>query len=102
MLHTDASMSGWGAALNSETPAAGFWSAKQRESHITLLELKAVRLAVESFLTDLRGREVLHFIDNQAALAALTNVTSRSPVMMAELRKLWWVLDVNDVRMRSR
>lgn len=38
--------------------------------------------------------------DNTAVAAALTNLTSRSPVLMEELRRLWHLLDVNDIRVR--
>ena len=101
-LHTDASMQGWGGVLNSLQPAHGFWRAAQQTKHITLLELKAVRFSVESFLKELRGRDVMLWCDNQAVVQVLTNVTSRSPAMMKELRKLWWVLDMEDISLRTR
>jgi hypothetical protein len=101
-LHTDASMKGWGGVVNCQLPAHGFWRAAQQRCHITLLELKAVRFSVESFLEELRGREVLHWCDNQAVVQILTNVTSRSPAMMRELRKLWRLLDMADISLRVR
>ena len=101
-LHTDASMTGWGGVVNSALPAHGFWRSAQQRCHITLLELKAVRFSVESFLEELKGREVLHWCDNQAVVQILTNVTSRSPAMMKELRKLWRLLDLADISLRTR
>jgi hypothetical protein len=47
-----------------------------------------VRLAVLSFLPLMRGRKVLMHEDNQAVVAVLSHLTSRSPAMMDELRKL--------------
>jgi hypothetical protein len=35
-------------------------------------------------------------------VAALTKLTSRSPAMMAELRRLWYLLDSNDINIRPR
>ncbi|XRB13434.1 reverse transcriptase domain-containing protein [Pseudoscourfieldia marina] len=102
LLHTDASKSGWGGVLNSKVPATGFWKAHQRQEHITALELRAVRLSVLSFIKELKGRRVLHFCDNMAVVHILTNITARTPSMMAELRKLFWVLDVNDISLRTR
>jgi hypothetical protein len=32
----------------------------------------------------------------------LTKLTSRAPGLMAELRKLWWLLDVNDITIRAK
>ena len=85
-----------------EEVQSGFWKAHQRREHITALELRAVRLAVLSFIKELRGRRVLHFCDNMAVVHILTNVTARTPSMMAELRKLFWILDVNDIHLRTR
>lgn len=59
--------------------------------HITLKELKAVRLKVETFLSQLRGRRVLLWEDNMAVKHILTNLTTKSPEMMRELRKLWYL-----------
>jgi hypothetical protein len=101
-LHTDASMTGWGGVVNSTLPAHGFWRSAQQRCHITLLELKAVRFSVESFVQELRGRKVLHWCDNQAVVQVLTNVTSRSPALMRELRKLWRLLDMSDISLRTR
>ena len=94
-LHCDASSFAWGAVLNETKEARGFWSAEDRQQHITWKELKAVRLAVMSFLPRLRGRKVLLHEDNQAVVGVLTHLTSRSPAMMNELRKLWLILDTN-------
>jgi hypothetical protein len=60
----------------------GFWSAIDEQQHITWKELKAVRLAVLSFLPLLRGRKVLMHEDNQAVVVVLSHLTSRSPAMM--------------------
>eukprot|EP00873_Tetraselmis_striata_P024055 jgi/Tetstr1/444319/TSEL_032210.t1 len=49
------------------------------------------------------GARVLLYEDNNTAVvAAMTNVTSRSPVMMEELRKLWHLLDIHDISVRPR
>jgi hypothetical protein len=70
--------------------------------HITWKELRAVRHAVESLLPQLRGRYVLLHEDNTAVDTTLTKLTTRSPVMMTELRRLWYLLDTNDVNIRPR
>jgi hypothetical protein len=61
-----------------------------------------VRLAVESFLPHLRGRNVLLHEDNTAVVAMLTKLTTRSPVMMTDVRLLWHLMDVNDIRIRPK
>ena len=63
-LHCDSSSFGWGAVLNDTYEAKGFWVAEDRAQHITWKELKAVRLAVMSFLPRLKGRKILLHEDN--------------------------------------
>ena len=102
-LHCDASgLVGWGGVLNGLKPARGAWRLHQKKHHITLKELKAVRFTVETFLAELRGRQVLLWEDNQAVVRVLSGLTSRSPRMMEELRKLWWLLDVHDISLRAK
>jgi hypothetical protein len=55
---------GWGAVLNGRLEARGFWGPEDEKQHITWKELKAVRLAVLSFLPHLVGRNVLLHEDN--------------------------------------
>eukprot|EP00873_Tetraselmis_striata_P007845 jgi/Tetstr1/428109/TSEL_018164.t1 len=65
--------------------------------------LKDVRLAVESFLPRLAGRNVLMHEDNHAVVHFLTTMTSRSPAtLMAELLRLWCLLVSHDIRLRAR
>jgi hypothetical protein len=78
----------------------GFWSDADRLQHITWKELRAVRHAIESFLPQLKGRHVLLHMDSTTVVAALTKLTSRSAVMMTELRRLWYLLDTNDIHIR--
>eukprot|EP00873_Tetraselmis_striata_P038373 jgi/Tetstr1/458637/TSEL_004341.t1 len=103
-LHADSSTYGWGAVLNNNNAykARGFWYEDDRSRHITWKELRTVRHAVESFLPQLRGRRVLLHEDNTAVVAALANLTSWSPVMMEELRKLWHLLDIHDISISPR
>jgi hypothetical protein len=61
-----------------------------------------VRLAVLTFAPLLRGREVLMHEDNQVVVVALSHLTSRSATMMDELRKLWELIDTNNISIRTR
>jgi hypothetical protein len=49
-IQCDSSGYGWGAVLNGKLEARGFWGPEDEQHHITWEELKAVRLAVLSFL----------------------------------------------------
>ena len=102
--HVDAGPLGWGGQLDgcsAVKPAFGFWSRTEADLHITHRELIAVRLWVEWFLERVRGRRVLLYEDNQAVVAMLTTLVSRSPALMAELRKLVELLDTNDIALRA-
>ena len=104
LLHTDASDLGWGAAVDlaqRHAPAHGFWSPGELPFHITWKELVAVRKGVEFFLPQLAGRRVLLREDNMAVVWILTSMVSRSPQLMHELRKLWYVLDAHDIDLRA-
>jgi hypothetical protein len=104
-LHADSSGYGWGAVLNDNPNfhARGFWYDDDRQQHITWNELRAVRLAIESFLPQLRERNVLIHEDKAVVVATtLTKLTTRSSVMVTELRRLWHLLDVNDIRIRPK
>ena len=91
-LHTDAAggrTKGWGATLNNgERLARGFWREHQAKQHITVLELKAVRFALEAFRVHLRGRIVRLHEDNQGVVAILSKSVSRDATLMREMRKV--------------
>eukprot|EP00873_Tetraselmis_striata_P006875 jgi/Tetstr1/427139/TSEL_017328.t1 len=101
-LHVDSSSYGSGAVLNEHHEARGFWYDDDRNAHITLKELKAVRLAIESFLPMLQNRHIRLHEDNQAVVGVLTNLTSRSPRLMAELRKTWYLMDTHGITLSVR
>jgi hypothetical protein len=48
------------------------------------------------------GRKVLMHEDNQAVVAILSHLTFRSPAMMDELRKLWELIDTNNINISAR
>lgn len=96
-LHCDAASGAWGGVLNSRLPARGSFRPHQLPEHITSKELRAVLYSVETFLPHLRGRRVRLWEDNQAVVAMLTSWTSRNPLLMGLIRRLWWLLDTHDI-----
>ena len=99
-LHTDASMLAWGGVLNEATPAHGFWRPRDKGRHITYLELQAVLESLRVFTAQLRGKSTLLWCDNLSVVHILNNVTTRSPEMMALLRRVWWLLDSEGISLR--
>eukprot|EP00873_Tetraselmis_striata_P028826 jgi/Tetstr1/449090/TSEL_036302.t1 len=101
-MHVDNSGYGWGAIFIETIEARGFWYDCDCELHITCKELKAVRYAMLTFLSELRGRHVLLHEDNMEVVHVLANLTSRSSLPMTEVRKLRFILDSNDISIRAR
>ena len=102
--HVDAGPYGWGGQLDYQRllpPAWGFWSPEVADLHITYRELRAVRLFIEHYVESLRGRRLLLYEDNQAVVAILTNLTTRSPLLMGELRALVELLAEADISVRA-
>ena len=98
-LSSDAGPYGWGGKLwrpQSMTPAWGFWTAAEAAMHITWRELRAVRLLVEWYAESLRSRKLLLWEDNTAVVHIITNMVSRSPELMRELKLLLDVLELID------
>jgi hypothetical protein len=110
-LWTDASNTGWGAALqlaphNPSPPppklAKGFWSPSQQEHHITLKETMALTNAVRAFLPFLAGRSVLAHVDASVVVASLVDLTSHSPVIRSELQHLHHLLVLHDIQISAQ
>jgi hypothetical protein len=64
---------------DSNYQARAFWDAPDRLQHTTWKELRAVRHAVESFLPQLKGRQVFLHEDSAAVVAALTKLLPGRP-----------------------
>eukprot|EP00873_Tetraselmis_striata_P007380 jgi/Tetstr1/427644/TSEL_017769.t1 len=91
-----------GDNVNETTEAHGLRYDGDRELHITHKDLTAARYAVLAFLLKLRGREAMLHKDNMGVVCTLANLTSRSPLLMTETQKLWFILDTNDISIRAR
>ncbi|KAK3252622.1 hypothetical protein CYMTET_38083 [Cymbomonas tetramitiformis] len=101
-LHTDSSLRAWGGVLNLDKEARGFWPDELRHLHITHLELEAVFKTAQSFMPELEGKVVRLYCDNQAVVAMLSHFMSRNPELMRRMRKLWLLLDLNDIELQAR
>lgn len=101
VLDTDASLSGWGAALmDSSATSAGWWRGRTR--HINELELKAVLKALRSFQPLLAGKSVLVRCDNVTAVAFINKLGGRNMAMNKTMRKIFaWCSD-HQVQLTAR
>ena len=88
-IHTDASDTGWGAALNSIIPAQGFFNADQLVQHITAKELMAVLHALQEYHQHLVQHKVIRLVtDNMSVKAVINKGVSASPRLMAIYRRI--------------
>ncbi|PIK45632.1 hypothetical protein BSL78_17512 [Apostichopus japonicus] len=67
-ITTDASLSGWGAHWSNRT-AWGTWSQTERSLHINILEMMAVKRALEAFNDHVQGTITTIFTDNTTVVA---------------------------------
>lgn len=75
-LYTDASIIGCDLK---GTPTGGRWSPTEAKNHINYLEMLAIKLALESFEEQVKGKHVKLMVDNMTALTILNDMgTSRS------------------------
>ena len=81
--------------------ARGPWTPEEAAHHITWKEMRAVRYAIESFLPHLAGRKVGLLEDNQGVDHILHSSVSKTPLMQAELRPLWWLLCTHNIALES-
>ena len=90
LLETDASGVGWGAVLDNGAEARGYHGVDRNGLHINCLELGAVTRALQSFRHLIpRGTTLRLRTDSMVALGVMRAGSSRSPVLMAEMRDLY-------------
>jgi hypothetical protein len=95
VVTTDASTGGgWGAICASQR-VAGVWPTGECYA-IGLLELRAVVRAIQHLLFDWRNAYIHFRIDNQVALSYVNKLGGRDPVLNAEARILWGILEQNN------
>lgn len=98
VTHSDATGDGWGgyAVQFSDKTARGKWSSAESLKSSTFREVKAIRLVLESYSEEVRGKEVLHRTDNKNAEIVLS-VGSRNKELHQEavaVYKLWRELNM--------
>ena len=88
-LYSDASLSGWGAVLDSIS-SGGPWSPTEAMYHINVLELLAAYFALKSFRTQVANKHVKLMIDNTTAVAVINHMgTNHSHNCNVLATKIW-------------
>jgi len=89
LMVTEASGTGWGAVLNQSAKARGCHGVDRNGLHINCLELGAVARALLLFRHLLPSGSIIRLrTDSMVALGVMRAESSRSPVLMGEMRSL--------------
>ena len=93
VIESDASKLGWGAVCQG-VPTGGRWTLEETKFHINYLELKAMFLALQSYLKDKTDIVVLVKSDNRTAIAYLNKLGSPLRSQLCQLvLEIWeWCL----------
>ena len=100
-VFTDASTQGWGAHMNTDT-IQGTWNREERLLHINILEMRAVRLALEQLQIPPKSR-VLVASDNTTVVAYVNKQGgTRSRDLWTETSELFDLLSRLKISLRAR
>lgn len=103
ILTTDASMTGWGAILetpNGEHQVSGAYS-RNEQWHINYLELEAVIRAIQSFASQIRGLKLLLKTDSIVVMYVVNKMGSNVPALAKQVERLFLMLRELNCQMRA-
>ena len=89
VIESDASNSGWGAVCQG-VRTGGRWTPVEAQHHINYLELKAVFLAMQSFLKTKNGTNVLIRSDNRTTIAYINKMGGPAMTQLCSLALQIW------------
>ena len=92
IIYTDASLEGWGASMGNVS-TGGAWLPDEKLMHINVLELKAILLALKSFVKT-SHKHIKIMSDNTTAIHCINKMgTSHSMECHHEVLKIWeWAI----------
>jgi hypothetical protein len=88
VLKTNASLSGWGAALKGSSITSASWWRKHSQ-HINKLKLKAILQALQSLAPVLHNQSVLMHCNNMTAVAYINHLSGHSMAMNRTTHKIF-------------
>ena len=73
VIQTDSSTQGWGYSCNNQT-GGGRWSREELNSHINVLELRAIRFSLKTLKNSIQHLHVKILSDSSTAVCYVTNM----------------------------
>ena len=102
MIFTDAHTQGWGPHMR-DSRIAGVWTHSEHELRISVLELKAVILALQHWVAVLQGHHVLIATDNTTVVAYINKQgETHSHLLLWLVVDLFLWLQTQDITLRAR
>lgn len=96
-VYSDASLKGWGAALN-DVSCGGQWSSEEAKNHINYLELSAALFALQCFVDEISNSHVKIMIDNTSAVGMINKMGSaKSDSCNKLVFKIWQFCIKNNI-----
>lgn len=97
IIHTDASLFGWGASMPTVS-TGGQFSLEEQQLHINILELKAALFGLQSLCNNTRNCHILIKIDNTSAVTSINKMGSiKSIEMDSVVHDIWnWIISKNN------
>ena len=100
-LTTDASLFGWGAFLSNGLSASGSWSS-QDDSHINLLELKAIHNGILALMPHIKNLSLKILTDNTSCVFYLNKIGGTHSIAMCNLSlEIWKLLIENNINCKA-
>ena len=96
-IETDASQTGWGAAMANGKTAAGFWDTTMSQAPSNAREMAAVIMALLSFREDVAGTSVQVLTDNISTAAYIMHLGGQSAgltILAAKIHEICFQLGV--------
>ena len=101
VIQTDASKKGWGAVCRNQK-AGGLWSKEEQQEHINVLELRAARIALLTYIPMFRVTSVHMQMDNIVALTYLLKMGgTKSLDLLTESKEIWGFLLSNRITLTA-
>ena len=88
-IQTDASTKAWGDNVQWNLNG-GMWSAQEMKNHINVLELLAIKLAIQTFSKTLKHKAIHLQVDNMVALTYLLKMRGSQNLKLVQLTKEIW------------
>ena len=93
IIHTDASLTGWGAFYD-DTTLSGVWSPQEARSHINVLEMRAIENLLLCKGASFQNRSICLKIDNKSVVCYINKQGgTRSPSLMSVTERVLNLLE---------